>query len=47
MISIQNVFGLLALPVINLYCTGVALNFSTRFLKNTLFEHEKINLRNK
>jgi hypothetical protein len=44
MISVQNVFGLLALPVVNLYCTGVALNFSTWFMKNILFEQVKINL---
>jgi hypothetical protein len=44
MISVQKVFGLLAPPVINLYFTGVALNFSTWFMKNMLFEQEKINL---
>jgi hypothetical protein len=44
MISVQNVFGLLAPPGINLYCTGVALHFSTWIMKNILFEQEKINL---
>jgi len=44
MISVQKVFGLLAPAVVNLYCTGVALNFSTWFMKNILFEQEEINI---
>jgi len=44
MISVQKVFVLLAPPVVNLYCTEVALNFSTWFMKNILFEQEEINL---
>jgi len=47
MIYVQKVFGLLAPSVVNLYSTGVALNFSTWFMKNILFEQEKINLWNK
>ena len=47
MISVQKVFGLLAPAVVNLYCTGVALNFSTWFMKNILFEQEEINIWNK